>query len=292
MTDSYSTLTIRVSDRVTDVLDALLDEIGSLGAQIIGDDPVEYVAYFEGGENLDAVERVVRSRLADEGVSDIEFSIDRGVLHEEDWESIWRQTLAPVRVGREWLIRPSWLSSEPFDRKTIVVDPKMAFGTGTHATTQLCLIELEDAEVEAKDVLDIGTGTGILAIAASLLGANSVTAVEVDPVAVECAAENLRLNGCAERVELITGVLSDVTVRQYDLIIANIEYRTLARIAGDMTEYLSPSGVAIFSGILETERDAFLRDIRNAGWTPIRVRRQFDPMTDDGWISVVAHRTV
>ena len=288
MTTDYSNLTITVPARWADTVGDLVAELGSLGAQILGDDPVTYVAYFEGGDALDAVERVVRVRLRDAGIADGDVEIASQVVPDTDWEAAWRATLAPVRVGRTWLIHPSWQTPDAVYRRAIVVDPKMAFGTGTHATTQLCLVEMEDLVRSGDSVLDIGTGTGILAMACVLLGARPVLGIEVDPVAIDCARENLTLNGLDESVELLTGRLDDAPPRAYDLIVANIEFRTLTAIAAELRSRIAPGGRALLSGILEIERDRFLDEIRNRGWRVLRARRQYDPMTDDAWISVVA----
>jgi len=293
----YASLSITLPARWADALSDLLGEVGSLGCEVRGDDPATFVAYFEGGTNLDPVERLLRLRLEEASAAPEEVAIVRGIVPPTDWEATWRRTLAPVRVGRRWLVRPSWLSSEGYDRQTIIIDPKMAFGTGTHATTQLSLIELEDIVRPGMSVLDVGTGTGILAIAAAKLGAGArngrtgsmpVVGVEIDPVAIDCARENLVLNDMGDRVTLVTGTLGDVPPGRFDIVIANIEFRTLVSLAGDLRDRLGPGGTALFSGILQMEADAFVAQMRRRGWRSIRVRRQYDPMTDDGWILLVA----
>ena len=288
MDTDYSCLTITFPAEYAEIMNDLLHELGTLGCQMQGDDPLTLVAYFEGRDNLDAIERVVRLRMQDAGLEGARLAISRGATPRTDWEAVWRQSLSPVRVGRRWLVRPSWQSSEGFRRETLVIDPKMAFGTGTHATTQLCLVELETLVKPGMSVLDVGTGTAILAIAAARLGAGRIVGVDVDPEAVECAKENLALNGLTGRIELVLGTLDDVPPLRVDLVIANIEYRTLVGIGRKLKERLQPGGMVLFSGILQIEAETFLAEIRRIGWRPLRARRQYDPMTNDGWVSCVA----
>lgn len=292
MTAQYSSLTISVPASAAEVLSDLLGELGTIGCTMSGEDPVAITAYFEGGHDLDAVERAIRDRLSDVLPTPDDATIERGVVPQADWEVVWRQSLHPIRVGRSWVVHPSWLPSEGFsNRLPLVIDPKMAFGTGTHATTQLCLIELEHLVRPGMAVLDVGTGTGILAIAAAKLGAAPVLGVEIDPEAAECARENVALNDMVGRIQIIAGTVGDAPpppAGTWHLAVANIEYRTLIAIAPDLRKCLQPRGHAIFSGILQCETHAFVAELRRMGWQPIRVRRQFDSMTDDGWASVVA----
>lgn len=289
--EKYANITATVPAMHADALGCLFDELGSLGCEIRGEDPVTYIAYFEGGDNLSALVRLIGHRLGDIGLNAESYSLSMEEVPDRDWEAEWRRTLSPIRVGRTWLIRPSWQSGDGFDRIPIVIDPKMAFGTGTHPTTQLCLVELEDLVRPGMSVLDVGAGTAILSIAAARKGAKKAVAVEIDEVAVECARENVELNGVSGTVQLVTGTLADVPKEPYDLIVANIEARTLTAIADDLRSYLATDGYAVFSGILEMEADRFTAGIANLGWTIVRRRRQFDPMTDEGWVAVTAKVT-
>jgi ribosomal protein L11 methyltransferase len=284
----YANIMATVPALHTDTVGCLFDELGSLGCEIRGEDPVTFIAYFEGGDNLSALVRLIKLRLEDIGLDADSYELSMAEVPDRDWEAEWRRTLSPIRVGHTWLIRPSWQSGDGFDRIPIIIDPKMAFGTGTHPTTQLCLVELEDLVRPEMSVLDVGAGTAILSIAAARKGAKKVVAVEIDEVAVECARENVELNGVPGIVQLVTGTLADVPRQPYDLIVANIEARTLTAIASDLRPYLAKGGYAVFSGILEMEADQFSTDIAGLGWKIVRRRRQFDPMTDDGWVAITA----
>ena len=291
MAHGYSCLTITAPTRWVELLTSILGELGTLGCQIHDGTPTAIVAYFEGGDNLNAVEHIIRSRLSDRGIEQESVTISHGAMASTDWEAQWRETLSPARIGRRWLVRPSWHSSDPFDRDTLIIDPKMAFGTGTHATTHLCLVELEELVDPGMSVLDVGTGSGILAIAAAKMGARPTIGVEIDPVAIECAKENITLNDVENVVELVTGTLDAIALKLFDLVVANIEYRTLVEISPMIRNRLQPGGFTLFSGILHLESDRFLDHVRASGMQPRRVRHRYDPMTDDRWVSVVASAT-
>lgn len=181
-------------------------------------------------------------------------------VDDEDWVNEWRKYYKPIHTGRIVVV-PNWIKYEPKDGETpIFIDSGMAFGTGEHETTRLCLELLSELDASAKDVLDIGTGSGILGIAAAALGANSVFMSDLDIVAVESAKKNLALNT----------VKSDVTIKQCDLlskadisgdiILANITADILIRLSKEIKEHMRPSGYLIISGIIHMRAD----DVRNA----------------------------
>ena len=268
----------------------LLSEMETSGWLTEGNDPVNLTVYVSSRGDAIRARASLSAALAAAGLRSAEFSCEAGNTPAEDWESQWRSTLYPLRIGRRWLVRPSWQSSEPFDhRVTLVIDPKMAFGTGTHPTTQLCLLEMEGMEIAGASVLDVGSGTGILAMAAAKEGASEVTAVEIDPDAVACAAENLELNGLVANARLITGTLDDVPKAQADIIVANIQFEPLTAIAGDLRRRIQPEGIAVFSGILQAEAERFVAELARTGWRVRRIRRGYDPTTNDAWMSFTAN---
>lgn len=181
-------------------------------------------------------------------------------VDDEDWVNEWRKYYKPIHTGRIVVV-PNWIKYEPKESETpIFIDSGMAFGTGEHETTRLCLELLSELDASGKDVLDIGTGSGILGIAAAALGAKSVFMSDLDIVAVESAKKNLSLNT----------VHSDVTIRQCDLlseadisgdiILANITADILIRLSKEIKEHMRPSGYLIISGIIHMRAD----DVRNA----------------------------
>jgi len=173
---------------------------------------------------------------------------------EEDWANAWKEHFQVTRIGRHFVIRPSWRSYEPHaDDVVIDLDPGMAFGTGLHPTTELCLRWLEDLSVAGRQMLDAGAGSGILSIAAVKLGASLVEAVEVDPVSISALRHNIELNGLSERIRVVLGDAGAVLDegRRYDLIVANILSSILIHVADSLVEAARPGAQLVLSGIIE-----------------------------------------
>ncbi|MFZ4857036.1 MAG: 50S ribosomal protein L11 methyltransferase [Desulfuromonadaceae bacterium] len=181
----------------------------------------------------------------------------------EDWSSSWKVHFKPLRVGKHLLIVPTWEDAVQLPGDLIIrIDPGMAFGTGGHETTRLCLELLETVMdnsplLTVPSLLDLGTGSGILAIAANLLGAGRILALDIDPDAVEVARENLALNDMSDRVECGTTPLESLT-ENFDIILANILAEELVRLAQSLAERLHPGGSLILSGIL-AEKEPLVR---------------------------------
>ena len=172
---------------------------------------------------------------------------------DEDWAHGWQQHFPPLRIGSKLLIRPSWCE-EPCAPADIVLtlDPGRAFGTGTHATTALCLeviARLADGPLPPRRVLDVGAGSGILALAAAALGAETVLACEIDPEACQVAVENIAVNGFADRITVTTTPLEQLPGR-FDLVLANILAGENIRLAPHLLAHLNPGGHLALSGIL------------------------------------------
>jgi len=209
-------------------------------------------------------------------------------VDEQDWAEAWKQHYHPVRIGRRVLIRPLWVDVplQPGDVE-IALDPGMAFGTGTHPTTQLCLEALDDLMQPGLQVLDLGTGSGILAVGAAKLGAVHVLALDNDPVAVEVALENIAQNGVADRITVQEGSLETVvtSARRFDLIVVNILARIIIAMCDQhLGDTVRPGGRAIFSGIIEEQGDDVEAALRRTGLTPYRRRIQGD------WLVIEAVR--
>lgn len=211
-----------------------------------------------------------------------------GTVREEDWAEAWKAHYKPLRVGNRFFIRPEWTEapSSPDDME-IVLDPGMAFGTGTHPSTQLCLIGLEQQDVAGKTVLDLGCGSGILSIAAVRMGATSIRAVDTDSLAVKSTAENAARNGVADYFTIEEGSLDLLLAEgaEFDIILVNI----LARIIIPMCEQglgkvVKPGGVAVFSGIIEDQADDVETALRATGLTPIKRHHMAD------WVGIEARR--
>jgi ribosomal protein L11 methyltransferase len=184
------------------------------------------------------------------GVEDQENLLTIRSVPDQDWNAEWAKSLQPIRIGRHIRIRQSWHESDPaFDGIELVIDPKRAFGTGYHATTQLVIEWLEDHIGGGERILDVGTGTGVLAMAAIRLGAASALAVDNDPVAVECAREYRDGNGFGKELELRVASFEDLEVVGYDVVVANLDIRTMPGFCPHLPPLLKSCGVACLSGL-------------------------------------------
>lgn len=190
-------------------------------------------------------------------------------FEDQDWFESWKTSFPPLLVGRRLSVRPPWCPPAEAPRLDIEITPAMAFGTGHHATTVGCLVALEellDREGVSSPLLEVGTGSGILAIAAAKLGVREVFAVDVDPVAIEAAALNARRNGVDWVVRLEVGSLERASGR-FPLIVANLTTDVLVGMVPTFSKHAEPRGWAIISGIFDVERDDVLAVANAAGWT-------------------------
>ena len=199
-------------------------------------------------------------------------------LKEEDWETAWKAYFKPIRVGEHFLIKPTWEPVNPLEGDIILeLDPGMAFGTGTHATTTLCLRALEGVVKPGQRVFDLGTGSGILAIAAAKLGAK-VDAVDLDSVAIRVAQENVDLNRVNDRVQVVRGDLGTVLTGQADVVIANIIADVILILLPDLKRILHPDGEFLASGIIENRAEDVAEGLMEAGFEIV------ERLEDSGWI--------
>jgi ribosomal protein L11 methyltransferase len=172
-------------------------------------------------------------------------------LYEQDWAVSWREFFGVVDTGGRVVIVPTWIDHEPLPGQLVIrLDPGQAFGTGHHETTRLCLIALEDLVTPGIAVLDVGTGSGVLAIAAVLLGARSVTAIDIDPIAADVARANCEANGIGSEVAISAGVLTADHGHAYDVVVANISTDANVGLAPAFAKVVVPGGALVLSGIL------------------------------------------
>jgi ribosomal protein L11 methyltransferase len=237
------------------------------------------------GETLAALLDGIRSDLVDLGIDASDAAI--AAVPEHDWNARWKAAWRPFRLSPRIWITPSWEAAtacEPGMRE-VRLDPGMAFGTGTHATTSLCAEALDEllAERAGLSVLDLGTGTGILAMAARVLGAGRVCAVDLDPQAVACAAENVERNSLSD-IEVGLGS-AEQTGGSFDIVVANLLAPVLLRIAQPLAARLGPGGVLLWSGVLPHQADEVEQAFLAQGLPPGgRWQR-------DGWVLGRAGRT-
>jgi ribosomal protein L11 methyltransferase len=179
-------------------------------------------------------------------------------LVDQDWERVWLSSFKPIQVGTKLWVCPSWCEPVDADARNIILDPGLAFGTGTHATTAMCLNWLSEQNLSMQNVLDYGSGSGILAIAAVFSGATHADAVDIDPLAVTACKENAERNGVADRViaYLPDQIGFDSQKPQtYDLVIANILAEVIIELRNTLLVHLKPGGRLLLTGILNTQAD-------------------------------------
>lgn len=210
-------------------------------------------------------------------------------IRQEDWENNWKQYFKPFRVGERFIIKPSWETCEPEEGRMILeIDPSSSFGTGTHNTTQLCICELEHLVKPGMRLLDMGCGSGILAVAAHMLGAEDIAAVDIDPNAVKIAAENAEKNGFSLRTHVgdVIGdqALSDEIGGEYDLIVANIVADVIMGMQDILKSKLTADGILIVSGIIAPRADEVQESLLNAGFV-------LDKRDQSGdWVAMTLHQ--
>ena len=234
-------------------------------------------------QEKDALECVefIKARLDAEG---IEYETSIVGVNEEDWANNWKQYYHTQRIGKRIVVTPSWEEYTPSgDDVQMRLDPGMAFGTGTHDTTRLCLELLEEVVTPETRILDVGTGSGILSVGGVLLGAPSALGVDIDPVAVKVSNENAEINEVTGKTEFVCGDLTDKVHGKFEIVTANIVADVIIRLLSTVKNYLLKGGVLIVSGIIDTRADevenacheaGFVTEKRleHGGWVAIKLR--------------------
>ena len=231
-------------------------------------------------ENTDPAETLgfIKGRLAEES---LEADVAVVGVNESDWANTWKQYYKPLHIGNRIVIVPKWEEYEPEEHELVVrMDPGMAFGTGSHETTKLVIGMLENRVSDGCTLLDVGCGSGILAICGKKLGAGVCRAYDIDPIAVEVAAENAAENGC--EVECGTSdLLRGVKAGEYDIICANIVADIIIRMAPDIGAFMKDGGVLIVSGIIIERAGEVLDVLEQAGFTKLAVSEK------EGWAAAL-----
>lgn len=212
------------------------------------------------------------------------------IIADEDWADTWKKHYKPVRLGQRIVVRPLWIDVELAENDIeIALDPGMAFGTGTHPTTQLCLEALERLVSPSIDVLDLGCGSGILSIAAAKLGARNIIAVDIEQAAVDATIENATQNKVGEKIKAYQGSLETVitSARRFDLVVVNILAKIIIAICEQkLGDTVRPGGKAIFSGVLDSQLEEVEAALRKTGLEPTARYQQGD------WMLIEAKRPI
>lgn len=239
--------------------------------------------YINPCENPHEAVSFIEARLQAEGIA---YSVSVGTCVQEDWINNWKQYFHPMPVGNRLLIRPLWIDDyDAQGRKVLNIEPGLAFGTGSHPTTRLCLETMEEYVKGGEAVLDIGCGSGILSIAALLLGAKSACGVDIDPLAVKTALQNAAENGFEPpQFTALEGDLSERVTGQYDVIFANIVADIVMRLNTQVTPFLKDGGVYITGGIIDSREPEVLASFAENGFTVLERREA------DGWLVFVCQK--
>ena len=212
-------------------------------------------------------------------------TLEQANVRDEDWLETWKQYFKPFRAGKSLVIKPTWESyaAQPGD-KVIEIDPGMAFGSGKHETTAMCLELLEQELRGGEEVIDVGTGSGILAIGAALLGARHVLAIDIDPDAVRVAKENIVHNGFEDRITAVRGDLLKDRSAVCDVCVANIIADIICAFASPLRAKIRPGGTFIASGIIKEREDEVVRAVTEVGYRVAEVRRRGE------WVALLCRR--
>ena len=288
--NTWQELTIMVSREAEEAVSNILIDLGSQGVAI--DDSADYLgeagplgevlpqveqlnmvaitAYYPETANLEMIRQEVKERLVqlrDFGLEIGETQLTTQQLAEEDWADNWKKYFEPARITHDLTIVPSWTDYEvTTGEKTIKLDPGMAFGTGTHPTTKMSLFALEQVLRGGETVLDVGTGSGVLSIASSLLGAKEIFAYDLDDVAVRGAQENIALNAGTENIHVAAGDLLKGIDIEADVIVANILADILVNLTDDAYRLLKDEGYLIMSGIISEKWNLVRESAEAAGF--------------------------
>ncbi len=212
------------------------------------------------------------------------------IVGESDWANSWKEHFHVVRIGRHFVIKPSWRDYTPAgDDIVIEIDPGLAFGSGLHPTTQLCLKLFEDMDLTGQSLFDVGTGSGVLSIAALKLGAGPIRAVDIDDVAVRVAEENFELNGfpfgqADSLIETAVGSAADAGGRQWQIVVANILTHILIKLMPDLASAIMPGGKLILSGMIAEQEVEVTAEAQARGLTVIGRK------TEEDWVALVVER--
>ena len=266
------------------------DTLWELNEEDFPKDGVVIKGYFTEHDDLDQIKAELTRRVKELDTYGIEIThldITVSDVKEEDWSNAWKKYYHPVNVTRFLTIVPQWESYDKrFDDERIVyLDPGLAFGTGTHPTTQLCIQALETCVYPEARVFDVGTGSGVLSIAADLFGAKEVNAYDLDEVAVTSARDNIKLNQLGHRIPVKANNLLENVDDKADIIVANILTEIILPFIPDVYTHLEDDGLFITSGIILDKKDEVVASLIRHDFEILQVNQMKD------WIAVIAKKT-
>lgn len=283
----WAEIVIETPAESAEAVTALLLEIGCQGVAETGGDPRTLTGFLPDAEDLlprldDLDDRL--ARLTDYGLS-APLNISYRHVEDTDWANEWRRHFKPLEIGRRLVIKPSWETYEGDPHRLVIeLDPGMAFGTGTHPTTALCLEALEDYVTPGSVVADIGCGSGILSLAAARLGAAQVHATDIDLLPRQIARENVARNRLLEQITVHEMEAFDAAARGCDLVVANIIASVILELIPPVYARLKPGGVFIACGIVDERLPEVLESLAQAGFAVRETRSR------EVWRAVISAR--
>ncbi|MEP9852072.1 50S ribosomal protein L11 methyltransferase [Staphylococcus aureus] len=308
---NWTEVSIIVNHEVTPIVTNILEEFGSNGVVIedsqdlkqdfedkygelfelnANDYPEQGVrlkAYFNELEYTESFSKNLLNSISQlDSLDQTIFNYKAQKIHEQDWENEWKNYFHPFRASEHFTIVPSW---ETYDKEEdselcIELDPGMAFGTGDHPTTSMCLKAIETYVKPNDSVIDVGTGSGILSIAAHLLGVQRIKALDVDEMAVKVAKENFSKNNCEHAIEAVPGNLLTEETEKFDVVIANILAHIIEEMIEDAYNVLNEGGYFITSGIIEEKHESIIKHMKRSGFEIISINH------DNSWVCIVGQK--
>lgn len=286
-----SGVVIEDSDELGREREDLFGEIYSLNPDDFPVDGVRVKAYL--AETSFLLETVEEIKLAINNLTNFDIDLGHNVVSvqevdEEDWATAWKKYYHPVKISNRFTIVPTWEDYERVNTDELIIelDPGMAFGTGTHPTTVMCLQALEKTVQTDSSVIDVGTGSGVLSIGAAKLGASKIHALDLDEVAVRSAIENIALNKVDHIVRVTHGNLLDNVDEQADIVVANILAEIIMTFTDDAFTIVKEGGLFITSGIIATKKDDVRESLQHAGFVIEEV------MMMEDWVTIISRKPV
>ncbi|SJZ96480.1 50S ribosomal protein L11 methyltransferase [Selenihalanaerobacter shriftii] len=288
-------LKIFSKDESLPAIDNILREIGTDG--LIQEEIVETIesednllikSYLPVNDSFESKLVKLKSRigqLTEYGLDVGSGKVELETIPEEEWSTSWKQYFKPERITKRIVVKPTWEDYQPQSGEEIIdLNPGMAFGIGSHATTTMCIEAIEDYYSQCQNMLDIGTGTGILSIVANLLQIKNILAIDIDEVAIKVAKDNLKLNGIEDKVVVKQGDLVNTVEEKYDLVVANILPHIIKELIPDILKVLHEDSIFVLSGIID-EKEAEIKDkLKELGLKIKEIKYQ------EEWVTIIGER--
>ncbi len=265
MRDKFIQLSVSADGPVNDFIVGLLSDVGAEGFVEEGNELKCYIAEEKWNpEYRDDVANFLE-HLKDEGKIRT-YSVEVSEIMNQDWNMKWEESIVPIEVTKNIVIKPSWKEYTGSAKIVIEIDPKMSFGTGHHETTRMMVRLLEKYLKGGEKILDVGTGTGVLAIAGVKLGASHCIAVDRDEWSIENSIENIRKNGVLDMVEVVRGEVASIAEEEFEMVVANLNRNTLLYIEPELRKRCKEGGVLLLAGLLTVDEESIIESYTKSGF--------------------------